>query len=61
MVIMRAILSKFHGSNPAEDDEFLRAIIRSTTSIVREVKPSVLIMGFYWLKTNPTGMKRHTL
>jgi hypothetical protein len=43
MVSVLALEPSFAGSNPAEDDGFLRAIkIRSTPSLGTKVKPSVL-------------------
>jgi hypothetical protein len=49
---------RFAGSNPAEDDGFLRVIkFRSTTSFGGEVKPSVPCRRFTACKKNLTSMK----
>jgi hypothetical protein len=49
---------RFAGSNPAEDDEFLRAIkIRSITSFGVEVKPTH-VARFYGMLKNPVGYER---
>jgi hypothetical protein len=53
---------RFAGSNPGEDDGFLRVIkIRSTTSFGGEVKPSVPCRRFTAFKKNLTNMKKDAL
>jgi hypothetical protein len=50
---------RFAGSNPAEDDEYLRAIkIRSVTSFGVEVKPLTHVARFYGMLKKPVGYER---
>jgi hypothetical protein len=50
--------SRFAGSNPIKNDEFLRETkIRSTTSFRGEVKPAVLCCRSYGMLKNTTSVK----
>jgi hypothetical protein len=52
---------RFAGSNPAENDGFLRAIkIRKTSSFGGEAKPSFHVVRFYGMLKKPTSMKKDT-
>jgi hypothetical protein len=60
MVIVFAIGPRFTSSNPAESDEFLRAIkIHSTASFEEEVKPSAPCHKILLHVKDPMGYDRY--